>query len=176
MKKCCAPKKYVPQTFLHPSAFPAPWHLTGSAALLLSKSGGVALVHYETSPVGSYEEFARGILTRRGPRVVEMLVTSEASRRGGRENWGFPKELAALSWQKRGARVEFRKSGEVFRFRVCGPRFPVRLRFFCVQTLQNQDVRVPFFIEGGARLAWRGRQIAVLLDDFIFDVEAPEPL
>lgn len=153
-----------------------PWNLTGSAALLLSKSGGVALVHYETSPVGPYDEFSCGILTRRGPRVVEMLVTSDASRRGGRENWGFPKELGALSWQKRGAHIKFRNGGEIFRFRAWGPRFPVRLRFFCVQTLRNQDVRVPFLIIGKVRLAWHGRQITLLLEDFNFDVEAPKPI
>ncbi|HEY0073370.1 MAG TPA: hypothetical protein VGB77_04650, partial [Abditibacteriaceae bacterium] len=68
-----------------------PWTLTGSMALLWSQRGALMLVHYESSPVGPYDEWARGVLTRQGPRIVEMLVTSEDSSRSGRENWGFPK-------------------------------------------------------------------------------------
>lgn len=154
------------------SSFPPPWRLTGSAAVLLSKRGAVALVHYDSSPVGPYDEWARSVVTQDGPRVVEMAVTSEASCRAGRENWGFPKVLANLTWQQRGARIEFRKDeATVYRLRACGPRFPVRLSFFCVQTLNGRDVRVPFHIAGKARLAWRGRQIALLLEEFVFDVE-----
>ncbi len=152
----------------------APWRLTGNAALLLSNSGGAALVRYQTSPVGAYEEFARCVLTKRGPRVVEMLVTSEKARRGGIENWGFPKQLADLRWQQRAKRIEFRKGDAVYRLRAFGPRIPLCVRFFCVQTLNNQEVRVPFSLRGKARLAWRGRQIALLVEDFVFDVEAPK--
>lgn len=151
-----------------------PWTLTGNAALLLSKSGGVALVHYESSPVGSYNEWARGVWTPRGPRVVEMAVTSEDSKRAGRENWGFPKQLESLCWQQHGAHIEFRRDAEIYRLRACGPQFLFRVQFFCVQTLNDQEVRVPFRIEGKARMAWRGRQIALLLHDFVFDVEAPQ--
>ena len=151
-----------------------PWHLTGSAALLLSKSGGVALVHYENSPVGAYDEWARGVWTVRGPRVVEMPVTSDEARIGGIENWGFPKQLANLRWQQNGQRIEFHKGAQIFNLRAFGPRFPISLCFFCVQTLHQQQVRVPFKIKGTARLAWRGRQIALLLEEFVFDVEAPQ--
>ena len=154
--------------------YPAPWRLTGNAALLLSQSGGVALVHYESSPVGPYDEWARGVLTWRGPRVVEMAVTSEDSKRAGRDNWGFPKQLENLCWQQREDHIEFRRETEIYRLRACGPRFPFRVKFFCVQTLNRQEVRVPFRMEGKARLAWRGRQIALIVEDFVFDVEAPQ--
>lgn len=134
------------------------------------------LVHYETSPVGPYDEWARGVLTLQGPRIVEMLVTSEDSMRGGRENWGFPKRLAGLDWRQNEERVEFQKAYETYRLRAWGPRFPLRAKGFCVQTLNGEDVRVPMFMEGKAQLAWRGRQMAFLIENFVFDVDWPEPI
>jgi hypothetical protein len=153
-----------------------PWTLTGSMALLWSQRGTIMLVHYESSPVGPYDEWARGVLTGQGPRIVEMLVTSEHSRRGGRENWGFPKQLAHLHWQQRGKRIEFQSESRMYRFRACGPRFPLSAGGFCVQTLNGQDVRVPLKIKGQARLAWRGRQVALLVENFVFHVDWPEPI
>ncbi len=158
------------------SLAPSPWLLTGSAALLLSARGAIMLVHYESSPVGPYDEWACCVMTMRGPRVVEMLVTSADSVRAGRENWGFPKQLAPLKWQRRGARVSFESPSAIYRLGACGPRFPVRVKFFCVQTLDGEDVRVPFELEGAARLAWRGRQIAVVIEDFAMKVSAPQAL
>ena len=152
----------------------APWHLAGSAALLLSARGAVALVHYEASPVGPYDEWARCVLTARGPRVVEMLVTSPDSMRAGRENWGFPKRLAQLKWKKHAGRVSFEAPAAIYRLRACGPRFPLRVKFFCVQTLGGQDVRVPFELGGKARLAWRGRQMALLIEEFVFKEKEAE--
>jgi hypothetical protein len=157
-------------------SFPPPWRLSGSMALLLSKRGAVMVVHYESSPVGPYDEWAVGVLTRRGPRIVEMLVTSEDSRRGGRENWGFPKELASLQWRQLGKHLEFQTVREIYRLRAWGPGFPLSAKGFCVQTLNGQEVRVPMQIQGRARLAWRGRQIALLIEEFVFNVEGPEKL
>jgi hypothetical protein len=165
----------APQALLHSSStIPPPWTLTGSAAVLLSRRGAVMLVHYETSPVGSYNEWALAVLTTRGPRVVDMAVTSEASCRGGRENWGFPKRLANLQWRQRGARIEFRGESEIYRLRAFGPCFALCVRAWCVQMLGGRDVRVPFLLRGDARLAWRGRQLALLVEDFEFIVDAPE--
>ena len=134
------------------------------------------LVNYQSSPVGPYDEWARCIMTWRGPRVMEMLVTSADSMRAGRENWGFPKQVAHLKWQRRGGQVEFHSAHEIYRLRVCGPRLPLRVKFFCVQTLDGEDVRVPFELEGAAQLAWRGRQIAVVIEDFAMKVSAPQAL
>jgi len=153
-----------------------PWLLTGSAAAFLSPRGVVLLAHYETSPVGPYDEWALGVLTLRGPRIVEMLVTSALSMRGGRENWGFPKQLANLKWARRGVNIEFRAENEIYRLRACGPRFPIRLRGFCAQTLNGHDVRVPLSLWGRARFAWRGKQIALLIEDFVFEVKEAEAL
>ena len=157
------------------SQFKIAWLLTGSAALLLSPRGLVALVHYETSPVGPYDEWARIVFTRSGPRVVDMAVTSEESMHAGRANWGFPKRLAKLSWKRSGARLEFWTESENYRLRLRGPRLPMRAKFFCVQTLEGREVRVPLKSSGQARIAWRGRQIALLIEDFVFEVNPPVP-
>lgn len=154
--------------------FPPPWRLTGSAALILSRRGAVTLVHYESAPVGPYDEWARSVLTLRGPRVVKMLVTSSNSMRAGRQNWGFPKQLANLQWQQLGPRIVFSGSRQTYRLRAWGPRFPLRANLFCVQTLNGQDVIVPLSLQGRARLAWRGRQAALLIEDFVFDVDWPK--
>jgi len=61
---------------------PAPWELAGSALVFLDFSqrrlGVHALVHYDSSPVGAYDERALAVLTRRGPSVVQMQVNSQA--------------------------------------------------------------------------------------------------
>ena len=154
---------------------PAPWQLTGQAIALLEGSQVRLLVHYESSPVGPYDEFALAKLTRRGPSVVEMLVTIEASRQGGRANWGFPKEIAALDWQNDENRAIFRAPGRVLRFRAFGPRFALQLRFWTAQTLENRPVRVPGHRQAQARLAFRGRQMALWLEKFEMNIEPPQP-
>ena len=76
------------------------WTLRGSGVLLLRDWRSVAAcVHYQSTPVGAYDEFAVIRMTLRGPRVTEMLVTSENSKQAGRALWGFPKELA--DWEPR---------------------------------------------------------------------------
>ena len=157
-------------------SFPPPWTLTGSMALLLSKRGVEMLVHYESSPVGPYDEWALGVLSFQGPRIIDMLVTSEDSMRGGRENWGFPKRLAALAWNQDEKRIEFQKAREKYRLHAWGPRLPLHFKGVCVQTLNGQNVRVPMAIRGQARLAWRGRQMTLLVENFFFDVDWPQPV
>ena len=144
--------------------------------MLFSKRGAVMLVHYDSSPVGPYDEWAHGVLTRQGPRIVEMMVTSENSMRAGRENWGFPKRLANVHWRQYEKRIEFQTESEIYHLRVWGPHFPLNAKGFCVQTLNGQDVRVPMQIQGQARLAWRGRQVALLVEKFVFHVDWPEPI
>ena len=133
----------------------------------------IACVHYETSPVGAYDEFAVIELSLRGPSVVEMPVTSEASRQAGRELWGFPKELGNLSWRQSAQRIVFQKEGETFRFRSMKFSFPIRAKAWTNQVLNGQNVRVPCAIQGRARLAFRGKQISVLLGNFTLEVFPP---
>ena len=152
------------------------WVLGGSAVLLLRDvKSATALVHYEGSPVGPYDEWAVIEVSRLGPSVVEMLVTSEASLEAGRALWGFPKELAKLSWKQEAQRIVFRKRDEVFRFRSFGIAFPVHAKAWTNQVLDGRDVRVPCTIQGRARLAFRGKQVALLMEDFEMQIFAPVP-
>ena len=105
---------------------PSPWPVTGSAlvvighlsrararALAASPRGFIAprllgslcvlgLIHYDTTPVGPYNELALtpGVLWRQLPGLLisHMLVDSTRSRMGGRAIWGLPKELAHFTW------------------------------------------------------------------------------
>jgi hypothetical protein len=106
-------------------AAPAPWSLTGRGYILLlrpppdedgsgapdalaaAKRSGPALmmfVDYATSGVGPYREllympgrFATG--NGRHWSITRIVVSTEASVRAGRANWGIPKELADFDLQ-----------------------------------------------------------------------------
>lgn len=144
-----------------PNSVPsAPWKLKGQAAAWLEGFGLRLWVRYSDSPVGAYDEWALVKLTIRGPSVVEMWVDSENSRRGGRGNWGFPKELAQFKTDFRGPRG-------------FGISFPIRARFWTAQSLDGKTVKVPGEIVGRARLAFRGRQVAICLEEFSLKVEVP---
>ena len=150
------------------------WTLRGKGVLLLrGAKSATACIQYADSPVGAYEEFAIIELSLRGPSVVEMPVTSEASRRAGRALWGFPKELGSLAWRQNGARIEFQKEREIFRFRALKFSFPVRAKAWTNQFLNGQNVRVPVSIQGRARLAFRGKQCALFLESFEMQVFPP---
>jgi hypothetical protein len=150
------------------------WTLCGSGVLLLRDwRNVVALVHYDDSPVGAYDEFAVIHLTLRGPRVTEMPVTSQSSKQAGRALWGFPKTVADLEWRQQDGRVTFRRQHEYFRVRAFGISFPLRAKFWTAQRLHGNKVRVPFEIEGRVRLGFRGKQLALLLNDFEMKVFAP---
>ncbi|MFI5844056.1 acetoacetate decarboxylase family protein [Catenuloplanes sp. NPDC051500] len=103
---------------------PEPWHLRGrmhvsvwllpAAALPPHPQGltapplrlggrvpvGAAWVSYEPGGVLSYRELLAARLVRDRGRlrasITEIWVDSEASRDGGRELWGIPKDLSAL--------------------------------------------------------------------------------
>lgn len=158
---------------------PPPWHLTGQAAVFLHSWREVQLlVSYDTSPVGPYEEYVIVTVTRRGPSVTVMEVTSEASRRGGRANWGFPKVVAPLESDWRRGRWRFQRRGRNTHIRPIGPSIPFRLKAFTIQTLEDSLVRVPTRSAGKFRLAFRGRQIGLYLTTFHLTVDVtrcPQP-
>jgi hypothetical protein len=133
----------------------------------------LGLIHYVDSPVGSYNELAGFTVTGAGPKVVRMWVDSTLSRRGGRRGWGFPKLLAHLQWQDATGRIEYRARHQVWRVRAVGPCITVQLKAWSVQRLRGEDVRVPVCIVGNARLGFRGKQLALLLEDFTLDVLPP---
>lgn len=61
------------------------------------RAGAFAVVDYEHTPVGPYREALTAVLlSPRSGWVPWMVVDSEASRAGGREGWGLPKELAVI--------------------------------------------------------------------------------
>lgn len=156
---------------------PAPWHLTGQAVAFLAMPLTLRLlVNYASSPVGPYLEHALSVPTWLGPRVVQMSVDSQASKIGGREIWGYPKTLENLIWQRDGQHLIFRRENQVFRLRICGPSFPVNLPFWTIQTLNGADVRVPAHIKARVKLAFRGRQVALFVQEFAMTFEPPQPL
>lgn len=103
--------------------YPAePWHLRGQlhlslwllpaakvppvpAARLITVAGravvGTAWVDYQPGGVLEYRELLAAVAVRRGLRpavtITHIWVDSEPSRDGGRELWGIPKELSALT-------------------------------------------------------------------------------
>ena len=156
---------------------PAPWHLNGQAvAFLASPLKLRLLVNYALSPVGPYLEHALSVPTILGPRVIQMSVNSELSKIGGRAIWGYPKTLEVLSWWRNGERLIFRRENQEFRLRLCGPSFPIAAPFWTVQTLNGADVRVPAKLQATARLAFRGRQMAIFLEEFAMTFEPPQAI
>jgi hypothetical protein len=150
------------------------WTLQGVGVVLFRDwKSLLALVFYTESPVGPYNEFA--VIQRQGgaPSVTEILVDSEAARQAGRELWGFPKELADLEWQSGGSSIVFRKEREYFRVRAIGFSLPFRVRWWTKQMLHEKRVRVPFSISGRVGLGLRGKQWALVLEEFEMHVFAP---
>src|SRR4051794_14985608 len=101
----------------------APWELTGESVAALVRCrdalgpmpvgirrmpGPVLVVgvQYRGSPVGPYLELGIGEPARLGARLgwcfTTMVVSSPESRIDGRANWGFPKELGTLTWDRDG--------------------------------------------------------------------------
>lgn len=161
----------------------APWTLTGEALVMLRDAKTVlALVNYHTSPVGPYRELAEACLVRRskyfGPGVVKMWVDSVGSMALGRAIWGFPKTRRAMAWESNRRRIKFRASDGTkvlwWRARTFGPAFAIALRGFCVQELEGQAVKVPIVFRGRARLALRGKQLAIAVEEFTMVVEVPQ--
>ena len=158
-----------------PDSIPgAPWTLRGQAvAFLASLTSLRLLVHYLESPVGPYDEHALANWTRRGPHVHQMSVNLEDSMIGGRTIWGFPKTMESLAWRSTQNRATFRREAKQFRVRATGPTFPLVLPFWTAQQKDGVWNRVPGGIEGRARLAFRGPQLALWLDSFSMTIEPP---
>lgn len=116
-----------------PTTYPAePWQLCGDlhAAALLAPADevpldpppgwtpvrlfgravlGLAWVDYRPGGVLTYRELMLTALLRRGlrvlPHVVAIWVDSPASRDGGRQLWGIPKQLADFDFRSAGGRT-----------------------------------------------------------------------
>src|SRR5947209_3392490 len=121
----------------------APWKLLGDcvAGLARRPRGGalpgglrpllgpavVIAARYQESPVGPYSEMLVAEPARLGLRpglcATTIVVDSPAARVGGRLNWGFPKELGTLLWEREGDERSLRwvERGMVVRSRRAGP-------------------------------------------------------
>lgn len=175
---------HAPASFASDDVPAPPWDLRGASFVTLQRvsirRGGIAvlaLVRYDESPVGAYLERAVAVMTRRGPSVIEMQVSSPASMRGGRRGWGYPKTLADLTWRETNemtvfnARLQNRE--HIYRARAFGPSFPIRVRAWSAQTLNGKDVRAPFQLRGRARLAKVNRRLGVCIESFEMRVLPP---
>ncbi len=154
----------------------APWTLTGESIVALARRREVlgplppelrrmpglvlvVAVRYDGSPVGPYLELAIGEPARLGARLgwcfTTMVVDSAESRTDGRANWGFPKDLGTLTWDRDGDMRELRWAER----QVVVRGVPARLRapmLVPVRALQRRGdgpVVVPGRLRGLARYA-----------------------
>jgi hypothetical protein len=95
---------------------PPPWTLHGRAVIALYGKqadaalgtpalGALMLVRYADSPVGPYDELLWATAPNSSPigprpQVQQIVVSTQASVRWGRRNWGIPKGLARFEWQE----------------------------------------------------------------------------
>lgn len=111
------------------------------------------------SPVGPYLELAVGEPARLGLRVgwcfTTLVVDSADSRSGGRANWGFPKELGTLVWDRDGADRQLRWVERDIAVRATPRRWrlPALVPVRAVQRRRDGPVLVPGRLRGLARLA-----------------------
>lgn len=154
----------------------APWTLTGESLVGLVRVDAplsnlphglgrvpgpvlVAAVCYTGSPVGPYLELAIGEPARLGARIgwciTTMVVDSPESRLGGRLNWGYPKQLGTLVWERDGAYRELRwpERGIVVRGWGRGPALPGLVPIRTLQRRGDGPVVVPGRLRGRARPA-----------------------
>jgi hypothetical protein len=120
------------RTFIERCGFMADWQRLRLAGTL----GAMMLVDYRQTNVGPYREllFMPGRFNfgeQRAFSISKIYVSTEASVRGGIENWGIPKELASFARERRSdgsetfsAALDGRRffSAELAPF---GPRFPI---------------------------------------------------
>ena len=154
----------------------APWTLTGESIVAFARRRDdlgplptelgrmpgpvlVVAVRYDGSPVGPYLELGIGEPARHGARIgwcfTTMVVDSPASRTDGRANWGFPKELGTLAWDRDGAERELRWAERqlVVRGRPTSVRAPVLVPVRALQRRGDGPVVVPGRLRGLARYA-----------------------
>jgi hypothetical protein len=133
---------------------------------------GTAWVRYESGGVLDYRELLSAVLVRVGARpgvsIVDIWVDSAASRAGGRELWGIPKELAAFEFydapqQPSAFTAAATTAGgvPVAEARIsAGARLPGRwpFRFSVTQALDGRVVSTPVRGRAGLRFGaarWR---------------------
>ncbi len=165
----------------------APWALSGECVAATVRPGTGAVlppgVHavpgprlvlgarYDQSPVGPYLELAVCVPARIGARVglcvTTMVVNTVDARRGGRVNWGLPKELGTLDWSEDGETriLHWAERDLTLRGSPIGPPMPTFVPFRLLQRAADEPVTAT------ARLKGRGRLARVVVE-----VAADDPL
>lgn len=166
----------------------APWRLSGESVVglawcrkslgpmasgLSSMRGPVLIVgvRYNGSPVGPYTELAIGEPARLGARIgwcfTTMVVDSPSARSHGLSNWGFPKELGSLTWERDGddRSLHWAERQLVVHGVPSRLRLPMLVPVRALQRRSDGPVVVPGRLRGVARTA----RVTV-------EVEADDPL
>jgi len=153
----------------------APWKLLGDCIVGLARRprGGalpeglrpllgpavVIAARYQESPVGPYSEMIVAEPARLGLRpglcATTVVVDSAEARVGGRLNWGFPKELGTLLWDRDGDERELKwvERGLIVRGRPSGLVMPVLIPLRNLQRRSDGPVVVPASIRGRGHVA-----------------------
>ncbi|BCX05883.1 MAG: hypothetical protein KatS3mg053_3821 [Candidatus Roseilinea sp.] len=151
-----------PRGFVERCGFMAEWQ----RACLAQTLGAMMLVDYRDTNVGPYREllFMPGRFNfggRRAFSISKIYVSTEASVRGGVENWGIPKELASFTRERRSDGSEIFSAtldGRlVFAATLApyGPRFPISsslVPLTVAQTLNGDLLITRSTARGAARL------------------------
>jgi hypothetical protein len=153
----------------------APWKLLGDCVVGLARRprGGalpeglrplvgpavVIAARYQESPVGPYSEMfvaePAHVGLRPGLCVTTAVVDSPDARVGGRVNWGFPKELGTLLWDRDGdeRQLKWVERGVAVRGRRSGPTMPVLIPMRNLQRRSDAPVVVPATVRGRGHMA-----------------------
>lgn len=114
---------------------------------------------YDQSPVGPYLELAVCEPARIGARigmcVTTMVVNTVEARRGGRVNWGLPKELGTLDWSEDGdVRIlKWADRDMTLRATPVGPPLPTLVPLRLLQRMADEPMAAAARLKGRGRLA-----------------------
>jgi hypothetical protein len=119
----------------------------------------VVAARYQESPVGPYSEMVVAEPARLGLRpglcATTVVVDSSEARVGGRLNWGLPKELGTLVWERDGEQRQLKwvERGMVVRGRQSGPVLPLLIPFRNLQRRGDGPVVIPAIVRGRGHMA-----------------------
>lgn len=120
---------------------------------------GTAFVDYLPGGLLPYHELLAAVLVRGGLSITHIWVDSPASKAGGRELWGIPKELADFKLEHEPAftgtaTAEGTTLAEAHLRQVTpGIQLPFPLRGMILQTLAGRLARTPIRVRGTVSLA-----------------------
>jgi hypothetical protein len=179
------------------NVIPAPWSLTGRgfmyffwgkrridpySGIEVSGVGGMIIAQYATSPVGPYNELLyipgrQKLGAKSGFFISKIYVDSVASVKGGRTNWGIPKEYAEITIENVNEKaISIAASQEdknlfAAKMNIKGPSFPINTSLIpipLVQALDNKQFYTKFKGSGSAK--WSSIAIEKCESSFFEDI------